>query len=100
MFFASITAVLQNDSDSDSDSDNDKKKTSNNNNNNNSFLSGYLNTSIDNSNNSSSDSDNNKYSDRRAKEAALMSGLLTAVGIALHNFPEGIAVYLASLKEV
>ena len=28
----------------------------------------------------------------------LLSGLITAVGIALHNFPEGISVFLASMK--
>ena len=33
------------------------------------------------------------------RRRAMLSGLLTALGIALHNFPEGIAVYLASLKE-
>lgn len=33
------------------------------------------------------------------RREAMLSGLLTALGIALHNFPEGIAVYLASLKE-
>jgi ZIP family zinc transporter len=27
-----------------------------------------------------------------------MSGLITAIGIALHNFPEGVAVFLASMK--
>lgn len=27
-----------------------------------------------------------------------MSGLITALGIALHNFPEGVSVFLASLK--
>ena len=27
-----------------------------------------------------------------------MSGVVTALGIALHNYPEGCAVYLASLK--
>lgn len=35
----------------------------------------------------------------RQRREAMLSGLLTALGIALHNFPEGIAVYLASLKE-
>ncbi|EFJ42807.1 hypothetical protein VOLCADRAFT_66570 [Volvox carteri f. nagariensis] len=28
----------------------------------------------------------------------LLSGLITAIGIALHNFPEGVAVFLASMK--
>ncbi len=27
-----------------------------------------------------------------------MSGILTAIGISLHNFPEGIAVYMAALR--
>lgn len=35
---------------------------------------------------------------REAKKRVLMSGLITAVGIALHNFPEGVAVFLASFK--
>ncbi len=30
----------------------------------------------------------------------LLSGLITALGIALHNFPEGVAVFLASIKYV
>jgi zinc transporter ZupT len=33
-----------------------------------------------------------------AKKRVLMSGLITAVGIALHNLPEGVAVFLASMK--
>ena len=28
----------------------------------------------------------------------MASGIITALGIALHNFPEGIAVFLASVK--
>eukprot|EP00798_Chlamydomonas_sp_ICE-L_P008617 gene8617-34060_t len=35
---------------------------------------------------------------REAKKRVLMSGLITAIGIALHNFPEGVAVFLASMK--
>ncbi|GLI69798.1 hypothetical protein VaNZ11_014499 [Volvox africanus] len=35
---------------------------------------------------------------REAKRRVLLSGLITAVGIALHNFPEGVAVFLASMK--
>lgn len=27
-----------------------------------------------------------------------MSGLITALGIALHNFPEGVSVFLAAMK--
>lgn len=34
----------------------------------------------------------------RLKRQLLMSGLITAVGIALHNFPEGVAVFLAAQK--
>lgn len=33
-----------------------------------------------------------------AIQQVLASGLITALGIALHNFPEGIAVFLASIK--
>eukprot|EP00241_Pyramimonas_parkeae_P023594 CAMPEP_0114287348 /NCGR_PEP_ID=MMETSP0059-20121206/6231_1 /TAXON_ID=36894 /ORGANISM="Pyramimonas parkeae, Strain CCMP726" /LENGTH=301 /DNA_ID=CAMNT_0001408425 /DNA_START=273 /DNA_END=1175 /DNA_ORIENTATION=- len=32
------------------------------------------------------------------RQQVLASGLITALGIALHNFPEGIAVFLASIK--
>jgi len=35
---------------------------------------------------------------REARKKVLMSGLITALGIALHNFPEGVAVFLASIK--
>lgn len=35
---------------------------------------------------------------REAKKRVLLSGLITATGIALHNFPEGVAVFLASMK--
>ncbi|KXZ56935.1 hypothetical protein GPECTOR_1g843 [Gonium pectorale] len=35
---------------------------------------------------------------REAKRRVLLSGLITAIGIALHNFPEGVAVFLASMK--
>eukprot|EP00198_Chlamydomonas_reinhardtii_P002530 XP_001691866.1 ZIP family transporter [Chlamydomonas reinhardtii] len=35
---------------------------------------------------------------REAKKRVLLSGLITAIGIALHNFPEGVAVFLASMK--
>lgn len=35
---------------------------------------------------------------RLLKRQLLMSGVVTAVGIALHNFPEGIAVFLAAQK--
>jgi len=36
--------------------------------------------------------------ERRQRKDVLMSGIITAIGIALHNFPEGIAVFLASMK--
>jgi zinc transporter ZupT len=32
------------------------------------------------------------------KRQVLMSGLVTAIGIGLHNFPEGVAVFLAAHK--
>lgn len=34
----------------------------------------------------------------KARKRVLLSGLITALGIALHNFPEGVAVFLASMK--
>ncbi|KIY93337.1 zinc transporter, ZIP family [Monoraphidium neglectum] len=34
----------------------------------------------------------------RHRARVLMSGLITALGIALHNFPEGVAVFLAAHK--
>jgi len=43
--------------------------------------------------------DDDMPSATRKKRAELMHlGLLTAVGISLHNFPEGVAVYLTSLQ--
>eukprot|EP00963_Diacronema_lutheri_P001527 scaffold100_cov323-Pavlova_lutheri.AAC.28 len=40
-----------------------------------------------------------KKVEERQRQDALLSGLITALGIAIHNFPEGIAVFLASLKD-
>uniref|UniRef100_A0A7S3XBY5 Uncharacterized protein n=1 Tax=Picocystis salinarum TaxID=88271 RepID=A0A7S3XBY5_9CHLO len=37
--------------------------------------------------------------EERQRRDALLSGLVTALGIAIHNFPEGIAVFLASVKD-
>nr|GFB48453.1 zinc transporter ZTP29 [Tanacetum cinerariifolium] len=46
-----------------------------------------------------------KYGDEGGKDImkkhrrqVLFSGIITAVGISLHNFPEGMAVFLGSLK--
>lgn len=36
--------------------------------------------------------------ERKQRKEVLMSGIVTAVGISLHNFPEGVAVFLASMK--
>lgn len=41
--------------------------------------------------------DDDKYS-KEARKEVLLSGLVTAVGIALHNAPEGVAVFLAAQK--
>jgi len=35
---------------------------------------------------------------RQRRKQVFMSGIVTAVGIGLHNFPEGIAVFLGSMK--
>eukprot|EP00271_Cylindrocystis_brebissonii_P018901 TRINITY_DN5510_c0_g3_i1.p1 TRINITY_DN5510_c0_g3~~TRINITY_DN5510_c0_g3_i1.p1 ORF type:complete len:292 (+),score=80.58 TRINITY_DN5510_c0_g3_i1:319-1194(+) len=35
---------------------------------------------------------------KRQRQQVLFSGIVTAVGIAIHNFPEGVAVFLGSLK--
>ena len=35
---------------------------------------------------------------RQRRKKVLMSGIVTAMGIGLHNFPEGIAVFLGSIK--
>lgn len=35
---------------------------------------------------------------KKHRKQVMFSGLVTALGIALHNFPEGIAVFLASVK--
>jgi len=37
---------------------------------------------------------------QRSIKKYLFSGIVTAMGIALHNFPEGIAVYLGSIKKL
>lgn len=39
-----------------------------------------------------------QYLMRQRRKQVLMSGIVTAVGIGLHNFPEGIAVFLGSMK--
>ncbi|GAX76644.1 hypothetical protein CEUSTIGMA_g4090.t1 [Chlamydomonas eustigma] len=39
-----------------------------------------------------------KAARREAKKRVLLSGLITAIGIALHNFPEGVAVFLGTMK--
>nr|GFC63801.1 zinc transporter ZTP29 [Tanacetum cinerariifolium] len=35
---------------------------------------------------------------KKHRRQVLFSGIITAVGISLHNFPEGMAVFLGSLK--
>lgn len=42
--------------------------------------------------------DDNKDLMKKRKKQVLFSGIITAVGISLHNFPEGMAVFLGSLK--
>jgi hypothetical protein len=42
--------------------------------------------------------DSSSSSDAKLKRQLLMSGVITALGIALHNFPEGVAVFLAAQK--
>ena len=37
--------------------------------------------------------------DKRNKKL-MMAGLFTALGIAIHNFPEGLAVFMSSLKDI
>ncbi|XP_047162481.1 zinc transporter ZTP29-like [Vigna umbellata] len=37
---------------------------------------------------------------KRRRRQVLLSGVITAIGISLHNFPEGMAVYLGSMKGV
>ncbi|KAI5067983.1 hypothetical protein GOP47_0016328 [Adiantum capillus-veneris] len=44
------------------------------------------------------DFSSNKDSMKRRKKQVLFSGIITAIGISLHNFPEGMAVFLGSLK--
>ncbi|KAH3760027.1 zinc/iron permease [Pelomyxa schiedti] len=41
-----------------------------------------------------------KTTTKSQKKSLIMVGLITALGISLHNFPEGIAVYLSCLKGV
>ena len=35
---------------------------------------------------------------RKQRQQVMFSGIVTAVGISIHNFPEGVAVFLGSLK--
>lgn len=44
------------------------------------------------------DESDSSSSDAKLKRQLLMSGVITALGIALHNFPEGVAVFLAAQK--
>ncbi|KAJ1399861.1 Zinc/iron permease [Sesbania bispinosa] len=40
----------------------------------------------------------NKDIMKKRRRQVLFSGIITAIGISLHNFPEGMAVYLGSMK--
>ncbi|XP_027356403.1 zinc transporter ZTP29-like [Abrus precatorius] len=40
----------------------------------------------------------NKSIMKKRRRQVLFSGIITAIGISLHNFPEGMAVYLGSMK--
>ncbi|GAU40677.1 hypothetical protein TSUD_88230 [Trifolium subterraneum] len=40
----------------------------------------------------------NKNMMKKRRRQVLFSGIITAIGISLHNFPEGMAVYLGSMK--
>ncbi|RHN61066.1 putative zinc/iron permease [Medicago truncatula] len=40
----------------------------------------------------------NKNTMKKRRRQVLFSGIITAIGISLHNFPEGMAVYLGSMK--
>lgn len=40
----------------------------------------------------------NKNTMKKRRRQVLYSGIITAIGISLHNFPEGMAVYLGSMK--
>eukprot|EP00210_Caulerpa_lentillifera_P006054 g5786.t1 len=45
-----------------------------------------------------SESDDKNHNERDSRREVLFSGLVTALGIALHNFPEGVSVFLATMK--
>lgn len=45
-----------------------------------------------------SGSDGKDRNERGSRREVLFSGLITALGIALHNFPEGVSVFLATMK--
>ncbi|XP_014493628.1 zinc transporter ZTP29 [Vigna radiata var. radiata] len=47
-----------------------------------------------------SGNEGNKGIMKRRRRQVLLSGVITAIGISLHNFPEGMAVYLGSMKGV
>ncbi|KAK7262535.1 hypothetical protein RJT34_30109 [Clitoria ternatea] len=42
--------------------------------------------------------DGNKHLMKKRRRQVLLSGIVTAIGISLHNFPEGMAVFLGSMK--
>ncbi|CAD7698832.1 unnamed protein product [Ostreobium quekettii] len=42
--------------------------------------------------------DDSSKGSKKWRREVLFSGLITALGITLHNFPEGVSVYLASMK--
>ncbi|GMH37487.1 hypothetical protein BSKO_05360 [Bryopsis sp. KO-2023] len=52
----------------------------------------------DEKNSKDGDDDKGRKADRKHRREVLFSGLMTALGITLHNFPEGVSVFLASMK--
>ncbi|GMH12999.1 hypothetical protein Nepgr_014840 [Nepenthes gracilis] len=48
----------------------------------------------------SSDAKSKKDIMKKHRRHVLLSGIITAVGISLHNFPEGMAVFLGSIKGI
>jgi len=82
-----------NDTNNNKDSENSRKQKNNN-------LRKRVNTKDDTSSTLASDNSNNSIEQARKTAYLKQLGVITAVGISLHNFPEGMAVYVSCMKGV
>jgi len=85
-----------------SDNKNNDNKESEDNKQNKNTLRKRVTTNSDNTTTNSSDSNSNSNNLEQARKTAYLKqlGIITAVGISLHNFPEGMAVYVSCMKGV